>query len=274
MSSFEVVVLGVGDAFSERHRPTALLLICDDFHLAVDCPDGYLAALRSASDSTGRQLTASKIDHVLITHVHGDHMNGLEGYAFYKHLVEGGKIRLLTSPEVCACIWDQRLTASMGVLWDGQQYRQMGFDDYFYYMPLTWSEPTSVGPFTIRTRRTLHHVPTSALLIEAGGRTLGYSSDTSFDQELIAFLEPADIIIHETNFGPGHTPYGRLAELPAALRARMRLIHYPDVFDLQASVISPLHEGDVLSLGQTGVGLTGIDRGQVSTHDTSPLADS
>ena len=67
MSSFDVVVLGVGDAFSEQHRPTALLLICDDFHLSVDCPDGYLAALRSASDSTGRQLPASKIDHVLKT---------------------------------------------------------------------------------------------------------------------------------------------------------------------------------------------------------------
>jgi ribonuclease BN (tRNA processing enzyme) len=74
----------------------------------------------------------------------------------------------------------------------------------------------SVRPFTIRTWRTLHHVPTSALLVESDGHTLGYSSDTSFDPELIAFLEPADIIIHETNFGPGHTLYARLAELPAA----------------------------------------------------------
>lgn len=249
MSSFEVVVLGVGDAFSQWHRPTALLLICDDFHLAIDCPDGYLAALCSASASTGRQLTASRIDHVLITHLHGDHMNGLEGYAFYKHFVEGKRTHLLISPEVRACIWEQRLAASMGVLWDGQQHRPIGFDDYFDYLPLSWSEPTSVGPFTIRTRRTIHHVPTSALLVEAVGRTLGYSCDTAFDPELIAFLEPADLIIHETNFGPGHTPYSRLAELPAALRARMRLVHYPDGFDVQGSVISPLCEGEVLSLG-------------------------
>ena len=246
MSSFEVVVLGVGDAFSEIHRPTSLLLVCDGFYLGVDCPDGYLATLRSASERGGRKLSAANINHMLITHVHGDHMNGLEGYAFYKHLIEGGRLRLLTSPEVRACIWDQRLSVSMGMLWDGQHYRSLGFDDYFEHLPLSWAEPTRVGPFTIRTRRTHHHVPTSALFVEAAGRTLGYSCDTAYDPELLAFLEPADVIIHETNFGPGHTPYSKLAELPADLRARMRLIHYPDMLYQVNSAIAVLREGDVL----------------------------
>ena len=98
----------------------------------------------------------------------------------------------------------------------------------------------------IRARRTRHHVPTSALLIEAAGRKLGYSSDTAFDPELIAFLEPADLIIHETNFGPAHTPYSALASLPEELRARMRLIHYADSFDVGASNITPLREGEQL----------------------------
>ena len=40
-----------------------------------------------------------------------------------------------------------------------------------------------------------------------------------------------------------HTPYEKLAALPAALRARMRLVHYPDDFDLASSVIEPLHQG-------------------------------
>jgi hypothetical protein len=132
------------------------------------------------------------------------------------------------------------------VLWDGQQFKAKAFDDYFEHVPLAWTDETVVGPFRIRARRTIHHVPTSALLIQAGGRTLGYSSDTAFDPELIAFLEPADLIIHETNFGPAHTPYAALASLPAPLRARMRLIHYSDVFDVAASVIAPLREGEIL----------------------------
>jgi catalase-peroxidase len=49
-----------------------------------------------------------------------------------------------------------------------------------------------------------------------------------------------------TNFGPAHTPYESLAALPAELRQRMRLIHYPDTFDTSSSVITPLREGDVV----------------------------
>lgn len=134
----------------------------------------------------------------------------------------------------------------MSVLWDGREYRSLDFDSYFALLELSWTESIDVGPFTIRARRTQHHVPTSALFIEAAGRKLGYSSDTAFDPELIAFLEPADLIIHETNLGPAHTPYASLAALPAELRARMRLIHYMDSFDTESSTIEPLREGAVL----------------------------
>jgi ribonuclease BN (tRNA processing enzyme) len=122
----------------------------------------------------------------------------------------------------------------------------MSFDSYFEHLPLDWTSEVTVGPFRIQARRTIHHVPTSALLVEAAGRKLGYSSDTAFDPKLIEFLAPADLIIHETNFGPAHTPYAALAALPDELRARMRLIHYSDLFDTASSVIVPLREGDVL----------------------------
>jgi ribonuclease BN (tRNA processing enzyme) len=246
MSELEVLVLGVGDTFSELHHSTALLLECAGFRLAIDCPDQYRAVLKDAAQKSGRVLSLSDIDHVLITHVHGDHMNGLEGAAFFKHFVDRKRLQLITAPEVREQIWDQRLKASMGVLWNGSEHRDMSFDSYFEHVPLSWAEPIGVGPFRIRARRTVHHVPTSALFIEAGGRSLGYSADTAFDPELIAFLEPADLIIHETNLGPAHTPYAALAALPAALRHKMRLIHYPDGFDVAHSVITPLREGDIL----------------------------
>jgi ribonuclease BN (tRNA processing enzyme) len=246
MSDFEVVVLGVGDTFSEQHCSTAMLLICDGFQLAIDCPDQYRGVLREAAQVSGRALSLSEIDHVLITHVHGDHMNGLEGVAYFKHFVDRRRLRLITAPEVREHIWDQRLRASMSTLWDGVQYRQLGFDDYFEHLPLSWTESIRVGPFDIRARRTIHHVPTSALLVECAGRTLGYSADTAFDPDLISFLSAADLIIHETNFGPAHTPYSSLAALPAELRSKMRLVHYPDSFDLASSNITPLLEGQIL----------------------------
>ncbi len=248
MSELEIVVLGVGDTFSERHFGSSLLLRCGSFCLGIDCPDRYRAVLQAAAERSGQALTLADIDHLLITHVHGDHMNGLEGVAFYKHFVERRRLKLVCAPEVREQIWEERLKASMSVLFDGAEYRHQSFEDYFEHVPLPWDAPLTLGPLTVRARRTVHHVPTSALLVTAAGRTLGYSADTAFDPELIAFLSAADLIIHETNFGPAHTPYEKLAALPAQLRAKMRLIHYPDSFDLATSAIAPLREGDYLRL--------------------------
>lgn len=248
MSRFQVIVLGVGDTFSDRHHPTSLLLESSDFKLAIDCPDMYRRVLRDASCSSGRALEAAEIDDVLITHVHGDHMNGLEGLAFFKHFVEKKRLNLHTSPEVRQVIWEQRLRAPMSQLWDGTRMRELGCDDYFATHLLEWSGVSTAGPFSIRVRRTKHHVPTTALLVEVGGKKLGYSADTAFDPELIEFLRPADLIIHETNLGPAHTAYSDLAALPPDLRARMRLIHYPDFLDLDGAAITAAREGDVYDL--------------------------
>jgi ribonuclease BN (tRNA processing enzyme) len=107
---------------------------------------------------------------------------------------------------------------------------------------VTEDEPATVGPFTIECRRTIHHIPTTAVRVRAGGRTLGLSADTAFDPSLIEWLAAADLFLHETNHGV-HTPYAELAALPAEVRAKMRLIHYPDDFDLAGSAIEPLRQG-------------------------------
>jgi ribonuclease BN (tRNA processing enzyme) len=248
MSDFEVIPIGVGDTFSDHHVTASLLLEHEGVRLAIDCPDRYRGALRAAGAAAGRPLDLFGIDQVLITHVHGDHMNGLEGAAFFKRFAQGGRLGLITSPEVRAVIWEQRLRAPMEALWDGERFTSLGFEDYFTYTGLSWDAPVEVGPFTIRSYRTKHHVPTSALLIEAGGRRLGYSADTAFDPALLAFFAGADLVIHETNYGPAHTPYAALAALPEETRAKMRLIHYPDTFDTTTSAIRPLREGEVIGV--------------------------
>ena len=66
------------------------------------------------------------------------------------------------------------------------------------------------------------------------------------DPTLIDWLALADLIVHEvtTMAHTGvHTPYEKLAALPANLRSRMRLTHLPDDFYAASSVIEPLHQG-------------------------------
>ncbi len=67
MSAFELIALGVGDTFSELHHPTALLLQAEGFSLAIDCPDSYRAVLRDAALASGRDLSLSEVDDVLIS---------------------------------------------------------------------------------------------------------------------------------------------------------------------------------------------------------------
>jgi len=245
---FEVIVLGVGDAFSTRHHGSSFLLSEAGCILAVDCPADYRKALQDASAAGGRQISAGDIGHMLITHVHGDHMNGLEGLALYKYNFEKKRLRLALAPEVRSVIWDQRLSAGIGLRWDNGSIRTLGFEDFFEHLPLGWDKENEIGPFRVRLRRTRHMVPASALLVQAGGRSFGYSCDTVFDPELIRFLEPADLIFHEVGTGAPHTSYAELAGLPESLRRKMRLIHYPDGFAPADGALALLQEGETLAV--------------------------
>jgi ribonuclease BN (tRNA processing enzyme) len=250
----KLYVLGVGDTFTERHNTHALLLEADGFRLAIDCPDSYRRVLRQARDKAGKAhgsaLDLAGIDDVLATHVHGDHVNGLEGVAYFKHFAQKKPVCLHTIAPVKETLWSERLVASMGRLWTGSEFRAMSFDDYFAWSELSLERATTVGPFSIRARLTKHHVPTSALFIEhtGTGRTIGISSDTAFDPSLVEHLAPADLIVHETNYGPAHTAYSDLLTVAPDVKKKMRLIHYPDEFPVASSEIPCLLEGDVLEV--------------------------
>jgi len=240
----KVVPLGVGDAFSQKHYSSALALVTDEAILLVDCPHPIRKMLHEAETRSGIPLPTEKIIGVALTHLHADHASGLESFAYFFHFALGRRLPVLCHPEVGARLWDGHLAAGMERILpavDGA-HEERGLEDWIDIVPLDTDAPVRFGPFELRCRKTIHHIPTTALRIRSGAREIGYSADTAFDPSLIAWLSPADLIIHETNYGV-HTPYERLADLEDSLRARMRLIHYPDAFDVEASNIRVLREG-------------------------------
>ncbi len=236
--------LGVGDAFSARWYSSALALEADGARLLVDCPHPIRKILKESGEAAGMALDVGDFDAIALTHLHADHASGLEGFGYFAHFVLSKRPVLLTHPAVAEDLWDGHLRSSMAHLMPapGAPATEMDLSDYFDVRPLSEDRPIVHGPFSIECRRTVHHIPTTAFRIRAGGRSLGYSADTAFDPGLVAWLAEADLVVHETNFGI-HTPYEKLAALPAELRAKMRLIHYPDTFDLEASAIEPLLQG-------------------------------
>lgn len=252
--ALSVRIVGVGDAFTTKHHNACLLLEADGTRLLIDAPPALARALADLSRARGPSafvpdpISLDDIDHVLITHLHGDHVGGLEQLLFWRRFVTGKKATVHAIPDVLSGLWDTRLRGGMEILMDeaGEKHR-LTLDDYAFVEPMHEGGATRIGPLHIEWRRTIHHIPTSALRVEAFGRRLGYSADTSFDRSLIEWLARCDLFFHETNVGI-HTPLASLAALPQDLRDRMRLIHYPDSLDVESSPIPCAREGQRYTL--------------------------
>jgi hypothetical protein len=118
----------------------------------------------------------------------------------------------------------------------------MRLEDYFEPVELDEGREVEVSGFRVGCRPTRHNVFTTALRIRGGGRTLGMSSDTASDPDLVRWLAEADAFLHETGAGI-HTPYEHLAALPPDVRARLKLIHYPDGFTTGEGGLPLLEQG-------------------------------
>lgn len=247
-SPLRVIPLGVGDFFSRVNFTTTLLVLGGHTCLLIDCPEPVRKVLYESTTAAGEVVDAFDIDAVLLTHLHGDHSNGLEGFAFYRKQKKGspGRPPLYALPENLESLWEHKLKAAMGRSYLPEKGidSTSSLDTYFEPHPIQPGVPFQIGDFAIEVQRTRHPVPCVGCKVRYNGRTFGYSSDTDFDPQLIAFLEEADLIFHECNEGV-HTTYDELSLLPEPMRRKMRLVHLSDDFDRQQSLIEPAAAGKV-----------------------------
>lgn len=74
MEKFELYILGCGSALpTTRHFPTSQVLNVRDKLFMVDCGEGAQLQFRKA------RLKFSRLNHIFISHLHGDHCFGLWG---------------------------------------------------------------------------------------------------------------------------------------------------------------------------------------------------
>lgn len=254
-----IVILGVGDAFTGKYFGSSALLLGPRGAVLLDCPDPIHRVLREGTGALETPIGAHEIDDILLTHIHGDHSNGLESFGFWRWMLrERGeaatKPRVWTSPWTAQRLWSKLAPAMSG---EGRRSGQQGpatrsLETFFEVRTiepgLARFEEVSVAGLTVTARWTTHPIPTMGLLISDGRATLGWASDTAYEREHLEWLAQADLIVHEANTGPAHTPIDTLNALPADIRRKMRLIHLPDEYDPSSSDIRPLTQGEVLDL--------------------------
>lgn len=228
----EVVTLGAGNYCATRRYYTSLLLIGGGERVLVDCPEPIFRICAEAARRSGREVDPAKIDRIIISHIHGDHCNGLESLGFWRRFTLGESRRpTIHTSRAAADSLRRKLAVSMteATLPPKGEEARYRIEDYYEFDEIENGGVIRIGEMEIATHPTIHSVPCFGIRATCGGRTFGYSCDTSYSKELIDFLAPSDLIFHECGDGM-HTPLASLEALPEAIRKKMRLIHVADDF--------------------------------------------
>jgi len=241
-----ILVVGTGDAFSTERFGCCCVLEGNKGLVLVDCPDNICRALKEANLASGWDVDVMNMQDIVITHLHGDHCNGLEALGFLRWLghrnLNKPLPRLHCWKPIANRLWE-RLAPAM------DQGGKATLRDYFELHLLDPEHESLIAGIHVSCRQTDHSVPTIALKFQSGTHTLAWSSDTPFDPDLIQWLEhKADLIIHETSPPPTHTPIEPLNALPASIKSRMRLMHMPDGFSAACTDIVCLQQGEVITI--------------------------
>ena len=121
---FRVTILGSNcDSYHQENLPTQLLNVAERFFLLIDCGEGTQMQLRLY------KIKMQRIEHIFISHLHGDHYFGLIGLISTMHLMRREKeLHIYGDPKLKEIIHLQ-LAASKTIL------------SYALFHPLDYQKP-------------------------------------------------------------------------------------------------------------------------------------
>jgi ribonuclease BN (tRNA processing enzyme) len=236
----KIKFIGVGSAFTtpDYYQSNLLLTAPSGRKMLVDCGTDIRFSLREAMPESAMPCEA--IDAVYISHLHSDHIGGMEWMAFQTYFnPDQPRPRLYMEETIMREMWHNSLKGGLGAI----EGKRMHLTDYFDCRPAA-----AAGSFIWESIRftlvRMEHVVTGyrnfysyGLLMEpADGRRppIFFTTDTQYRPHLIrGIARDAALILHDCETSPVksvvHAHYQDLRELPAEARAKMWLYHYqPD----------------------------------------------
>jgi ribonuclease BN (tRNA processing enzyme) len=246
MATVRLRFLGSGDAFGSGGRLQACLHLDGSAEpLLLDCGATGLIALKQAG------LDPAGLGWVALSHLHGDHFAGIPW------LVLDGQFAGRTRPLVVAGPpgTQERLERTFDALYPGSVDAERGFETRF--VTLRDRERCELGPAVITPFEGRHGggAPAYSLRVQYGGKTIAYSGDTEWTDNLLAAARGADLFVCETNFFdkkvPGHLDYKTLSAKRRELDCeRIVITHMSDEMlgHLDDLDIETAHDGLVIDL--------------------------
>jgi len=203
-----VTFLGAGDAFNAGARCHASYLVAaNGTRCLLDCGATALMALKRT------RTTAAEIDTVFLSHLHGDHFGGVP-FLLLESVYESQRQRPLTV--VGPPGTRDRLDELYRCLYRELACRPLPFE--LRYVEVAPGEPTCFGSIDLLPFRVPHQEKeiSLGLRLSVDGRTILYSGDTGWTEELVKQSQGTDLFICECCYFETrvdfHLDYPRITE--------------------------------------------------------------
>ncbi|MGC1182562.1 MBL fold metallo-hydrolase [Legionella sp.] len=207
-----------------------LLLSDNGKKLLIDCGTDIRFSLTHAN------YLPKDIDTIFISHLHADHIGGLEWFALQRKFVcQSGRPQLILHEELAQLLWDHSLSGGLKTLDD----QEATLDDYFLVHRLASSQMYEWEGLQLNMIKTVHFhsngklMPSYGLDIVSQGKHFFITTDTQFIPDAFEkYYQQATIIFHdcETLTMPSgvHAHFDQLISLAPEIKAKMWLYHYND----------------------------------------------
>lgn len=228
----KLVFIGSGSAFipHEQNYQSNILLIDEKTNkkLLMDCGSDARHALGDLGYSY------QDINAVYISHLHADHVGGLEWLALStKFNPSCQKPDLYANKEVMGNLWEHSLSGGMSTL----QGVNANLETFFETHPIAENAGFLWENIHFQTVRTVHVVsgftfmPSYGLLFTLNGMRIFITTDTQFmPNQLVDFYRDSDIIFQDCETSPArskvHAHFEELITLDESIRAKMWLYHH------------------------------------------------
>ena len=237
--SLTIRFLGAGDAFGSGGRfQTCFLGETEDTRFLIDCGATSLVAIKRAG------IDPCAIETIFLTHLHGDHFGGLPFFLLDARFSKRKAPIAIVGPRSS----EARIMAVLELFYPGATSVPLGFPVTFH--ALNDNQPLTVNGITV-TGHLVEHPSGAhafAIQIEAGGKKIGYSGDTSWCGGIVRAAAGCDLFIAEA-YGWGrsrrhHLDHATLAANAGELTARRILVTQMDDGVLAHLSDSPFEAAD------------------------------
>lgn len=243
VNQLELSVLGCWGGYPKAGEASSgYLLKYDNYYLLLDCGSAVLSKLQM-------MIPPEKLDAIVLSHYHPDHIAdiGVTQHALYV-------AKFIHQYDGCLPVYGHGQNEA--------EFDKLSYKDVMKGIPYESDQLLHIGPFSIVFFKTKHPVPCYGMRIEAGGKTLVYTGDTAFFEELAEFSKDADVLLAESNFykGMDGTAAGHMTSEEAGRVANMakvgkliltHLPHYGNLNQLKTEA-GEQYRGDIL-IAQEGL---------------------